>query len=86
VAEALDASRLPVVLGGDHSVPFGALKAAAERRPGLGVLHLDAHADLREAYEGFTWSHASIFFNGACPASRASCRSACATSARASAR
>lgn len=51
------------VVGGDHSVPFGAIKAYAEKYPGLGVLHLDAHADLRDAYEGFTWSHASIMFN-----------------------
>ena len=52
-----------VILGGDHSVPFGAMRAYAERYPGLGILHLDAHADLRDAYEGFTWSHASIFHN-----------------------
>lgn len=51
------------VVGGDHSTPFGAIKAYAEKYPGLGVLHLDAHADLRDAYEGFTWSHASIMFN-----------------------
>ena len=57
------AGRMPVVLGGDHSVPFGAIQAWAERHPGLGILHLDAHADLRDAYEGFTWSHASIFHN-----------------------
>ncbi|HVR42267.1 MAG TPA: agmatinase family protein, partial [Thermoanaerobaculia bacterium] len=59
----LDAGRMPVVLGGDHSVPFGAIRAWAERHPGLGILHLDAHADLRAAFEGFTWSHASIFHN-----------------------
>ena len=63
VLDVLDAAKLPVVLGGDHSVPFGAIEACAERFPGLGVLHVDAHADLREAYEGFTWSHASIFHN-----------------------
>jgi agmatinase len=51
------------VIGGDHSTPFGAIAAHAERFPGLGVLHLDAHADLRDAYEGFTDSHASIIFN-----------------------
>ena len=51
------------VVGGDHSVPFGSIEAHAARWPGLGILHLDAHADLREAYEGFTWSHASIFHN-----------------------
>ncbi len=59
----LDAGKLAVILGGDHSVPFGAIRACAERHPGLGILHLDAHADLRDAYEGFTWSHASIFHN-----------------------
>jgi agmatinase len=63
VIDVLDQKKLPVVLGGDHSVPFGAIEACAERFPGLGVLHFDAHADLREAYEGFTWSHASIFHN-----------------------
>jgi agmatinase len=59
----LDDGKMPVVLGGDHAVPFGAIQAYTERYPGLGILHLDAHADLREAYEGFTWSHASIFHN-----------------------
>ena len=56
--------KLPVVIGGDHSVPFGAISACAavSERP-LGVLHIDAHADLRLAYEGFTWSHASIMRN-----------------------
>src|SRR6266542_1322543 len=57
----LDAGKIAVTLGGDHSVPFGAIRAYAARYPGLGILHLDAHADLRDAYEGFTWSHASIF-------------------------
>jgi agmatinase len=60
-AALLDRGKLVVTLGGDHSVPFGAIRAHAERHPGLGILHLDAHADLRDAYEGFTWSHASIF-------------------------
>ncbi|HEX9162107.1 MAG TPA: agmatinase [Thermoanaerobaculia bacterium] len=62
-ASLLDDGKVPVVLGGDHSVPFGAIRAYADRYPGLGILHLDAHADLRDAYEGFTWSHASIFHN-----------------------
>jgi len=59
----LDDEKFVVVLGGDHSVPFGSIKAHAERHSGMGILHLDAHADLRDAYEGFTWSHASIFNN-----------------------
>lgn len=57
------AGKLVGVLGGDHSVPLGAIRAAAEAHPGMGILHLDAHADLRDAYEGFRWSHASIMFN-----------------------
>lgn len=59
----LDRGKIPCVLGGDHAVPFGAIRAYAERFPGMGVLHLDAHADLRQAFEGFTYSHASIFYN-----------------------
>ncbi|MEO8035158.1 MAG: agmatinase family protein [Acidobacteriota bacterium] len=55
--------KMAVVLGGDHSVPFGAIRAYADHYPGMGILHLDAHADLRDAYEGFVWSHASIFHN-----------------------
>ena len=59
----LDAGKLVGVVGGDHSVPYGAIRAMAEAHPGLGVLHVDAHADLRLAYEGFRWSHASIMRN-----------------------
>ena len=62
-AECLAEERLPVLLGGDHSVPFGGIRAAARAHPGMGVLHFDAHADLRVAFEGFEWSHASIFHN-----------------------
>ena len=62
-ARIMDAGKRPLILGGDHSVPFGAIRTAAERHPGLGLLHLDAHADLRVAYEGFRWSHASILHN-----------------------
>ena len=51
------------IVGGDHSVPFGAIEALAEKHPGMGILHFDAHADLRHAYEGFEFSHASIMNN-----------------------
>ena len=51
------------LVGGDHSTPFGLIDALTRRHPNLGVLHIDAHADLRVAYEGFTHSHASIMFN-----------------------
>lgn len=59
----LAAGKVPALVGGDHSTPFGAIRAVAEVFPGVGILHVDAHADLREAYEGFTHSHASIMFN-----------------------
>jgi agmatinase len=51
------------VIGGDHSVPLGYLRALATKYPDFGILHIDAHADLRDAYEGFEFSHASIMFN-----------------------
>lgn len=47
-------------IGGDHGSVFGALQAHAAKYPGMGVLHVDAHADLRHEYEGFAFSHASI--------------------------
>jgi agmatinase len=55
--------KIPGIVGGDHSVPFGAIQAAAEKFPDLGILHFDAHSDTRDAYEGFEWSHASIMHN-----------------------
>lgn len=51
------------LVGGDHSVPFGYVKALSQIHSSFGILHIDAHADLREAYEGFEHSHASIMFN-----------------------
>ena len=59
----LDRDQIVGVVGGEHSVSFGAIRAHAERFPGLGILHVDAHADLRFAFEGFTHSHASILRN-----------------------
>jgi agmatinase len=55
--------RIVGLLGGDHSTPLGFLRALAEHYNHFGILHLDAHADLRKAYEGFTNSHASIMYN-----------------------
>lgn len=51
------------LLGGDHSTPLGYLKALGNHYNSFGILQIDAHADLREAYEGFTYSHASIMYN-----------------------
>jgi agmatinase len=54
---------IPAVLGGDHASPFGLIAELSLRHPGMGILQIDAHADLRESFEGFAWSHASIFHN-----------------------
>lgn len=51
------------VVGGDHSTPLGNIRAIANYFDDFGILHLDAHADLRNSYEGFTYSHASIMYN-----------------------
>jgi len=51
------------ILGGDHSVPLGNIRAIGEKYDDFGIFHIDAHADLRKAYEGFTYSHASIIYN-----------------------
>lgn len=60
---AFEHGRIPAVVGGDHSSPYGLIVESARRHRGLGVLHIDAHADLRAAYMGFRYSHASIFYN-----------------------
>ncbi len=59
----LDRGAIPALLGGDHASPFGLIAELSERHPGMGILQIDAHADLREEFEGFRWSHASIFHN-----------------------
>jgi agmatinase len=62
-SELLERGKLVAVLGGDHSAPLGLMQALGDRYPELGMLHVDAHSDLRNAYEGFVHSHASIMFN-----------------------
>lgn len=59
----LDAGKGVVLLGGDHSTPLGYLHALAERHEEFGILQIDAHCDLRPAYEGFEYSHASVMYN-----------------------
>jgi agmatinase len=59
----MTAGKIVGIVGGDHSVPYGAFRAAAELHGEFGLLHFDAHADMRVAYEGFVWSHASIMYN-----------------------
>ncbi len=52
-----------ILLGGDHSTPYGYYQALASIYGDFGIFHFDAHMDLRIAYEGFTYSHASIMYN-----------------------
>jgi agmatinase len=59
----LEQGKLVGLVGGDHSTPLGYLKSLAEKHDDFGIIQIDAHQDLRDAYEGFTYSHASIFFN-----------------------
>lgn len=61
--EYLQQGKKVALLGGDHSTPIGIIKAIAEQHAEIGVLQIDAHADLRKAYEGFTYSHASVMYN-----------------------
>lgn len=59
----LDRGKLVGLLGGDHSASLGFFKAIAEKYSDFGVLQIDAHCDLRDAYEEFNYSHASIMYN-----------------------
>ena len=59
-AEIFEAGKIPFLLGGEHLVTLGAVRAAAKRHPDLVVIHFDAHADLREDYLGVKLSHACV--------------------------
>ena len=56
----LDADKLPLMIGGEHLVTLGAVRAIYDKYPDLHVIHFDAHADLRDEYLGATLSHASV--------------------------
>ena len=55
-----DSGVIPFTLGGEHSLTIAPVRALRQRYPGLSVLQLDAHLDLREQYQGTRWSHASV--------------------------
>jgi agmatinase len=61
--DLLNRNKLVGLIGGDHSVSLGYFKALAEKYENFGILQVDAHCDLREAYEEFKYSHASIMYN-----------------------
>lgn len=59
-AEILDGGKLPLLIGGEHLVTLGSLRAAVKRHPDLHIIHFDAHADLRDDYLGAQLSHACV--------------------------
>ena len=59
----LKAGKLVGIVGGEHSAPLGFMAALGERQAKFSILHIDAHADYRIAFEGFEFSHASIQYN-----------------------
>ncbi len=61
--DLINDGKLVALLGGDHSTPLGFFKAIAEKYGDFGILQIDAHCDLRKAYENFNYSHASIMYN-----------------------
>lgn len=77
VGEHLGREKFPVVLGGEHSVSIGAALAHSKKYGGLSVLQLDAHADLRNSYEGSRYNHACVTarIREACPVVQAGVRS-----------
>lgn len=62
VEAILDKKQFPIVLGGEHSLSLGPIRAVAQRYKDLSILHIDAHADLRESYDGNPYSHASAAY------------------------
>ncbi len=60
ISHILSFNKTPVMLGGEHSISFGAVRAVKKKYPAISVLQLDAHADLRDTYQGSPYSHASV--------------------------
>jgi len=58
----LNDGKWPIMLGGEHAVSYGMFEALLEKYPQLSIFHIDAHTDMRAAYEGDPYSHASILY------------------------
>jgi agmatinase len=84
VAHILNEKEKLVLIGGEHTVTVGAVRAYKKRFPALSVLHLDAHADLRESYEGSPYNHACVMsrIKAVCPFVSVGIRSLCAEEAK----
>ena len=60
ISRIVSLNKIPVMLGGEHSITFGAVQAVIEKYPKLTVLQFDAHADLRDTYQGSPYNHACV--------------------------
>ncbi len=63
VAPLVEFNKFPIILGGEHSLTLGAVKACLGRYPDLSILQVDAHADLRKSYEDKDYSHACVSYH-----------------------
>ncbi len=59
----IEFDKFPIILGGEHSLTLGAVKACVDRYPDLSVLQIDAHADCRQSYDGNPYSHATVSYH-----------------------
>ena len=77
VGRYLALGKMPVVLGGEHSVSIGAIRAYEKKHPRLSLVQMDAHGDLRESFEGTAYNHACIMrhFAGRIPTLQVGIRS-----------
>ncbi|MDO9529625.1 MAG: agmatinase [Syntrophales bacterium] len=60
ISYILSFDKIPAILGGEHSISFGAVRAMKGKYPSISVLQLDAHADMRDTYQDSPYSHASV--------------------------
>ena len=81
VGQAISCGAIPVLLGGEHTVTLGALRAFAAQKEPLGIVQIDAHADLRPEYMGNPLSHASVMYRAVAdlglPLAQFACRELC---------
>jgi agmatinase len=63
ITPIIEFNKFPIIIGGEHSLTLGAVKACIDRYPDLSILQIDAHADCRDSYEGNPYSHASVSYH-----------------------
>jgi agmatinase len=63
VAPLIEGDKFPIIIGGEHSLTLGSVKACLDKYPDLSILQIDAHADCRDQYDGNPYSHASISYH-----------------------